>query len=93
MRKNIVCLAQNSNTNLEKGLKSLDNSVLRGSFILLLSEKTMDFFDNIAKKAFTEIMSDKTFTLTKNAPILMWVIIIFKVKEKLKESKSEKVKS
>ena len=53
----------------------------------------MDFFDNIAKKAFTEIMSDKTFTLTKNAPILMWVIIIFKVKEKLKESKSEKVKS
>lgn len=45
---------------IERGLKSLDNPVLRGSFTLFLDQETMDFFDNVAKKAFKEIMSNVT---------------------------------
>jgi hypothetical protein len=33
---------------IEKGLKSLGNPVLRGSFILVLSEEDMNYFDKIA---------------------------------------------
>ena len=40
---------------LEKGLKSLDNPVLRGSFNLVLTDEKMDFFDNIAKNAWKAI--------------------------------------
>jgi hypothetical protein len=46
---------------LERGLKSLDNPVLRGSFTLVLDQKTMDFFLSLkAKKAFKEIMLNVT---------------------------------
>lgn len=44
---------------MQKGLQSLDNPVLRGSFNLVLNEKQMDFWDEIATKAFKEIMSKK----------------------------------
>lgn len=42
---------------MEKGLKSLDNPVLRGSFILVLTNEEMNFFDQIAKRAFMQVMS------------------------------------
>ena len=49
---------------IQKGLQSLDNPVLRGSFNLVLSEEQMNFFDDIAKKAFKEIMSNKLKDVT-----------------------------
>lgn len=45
---------------IQKGLKNLDNPVLRGSFILVLAEQDMDFLDTIAKQAFREVMQIET---------------------------------
>lgn len=44
---------------IEKGLKSLENPVLRGSFSLVLSDDKLSFFDSIANKAFLEIVSSE----------------------------------
>lgn len=54
---------------IEKGLKSLDNPVLRGSYTLILPNEKMDFLDQIAKKAFTEITSYELYDLSPNSPI------------------------
>jgi hypothetical protein len=59
-----------NNEILQKGLNSLDNPVLRGSFTLVLSEEKMTFFDKIAKEAFIEIFSDKLYTPNQNSPVL-----------------------
>jgi len=64
-----VCHTIN-NEILQKGLNSLDNPVLRGSFTLVLSEEKMTFFDKIAKEAFLEIFSDKLYTPNQNSPVL-----------------------
>jgi hypothetical protein len=50
--------------NLKKGLHSLENPMLRGSFSLVLTEKQMEFFDCIAKQAFIEIMNCQSFVVT-----------------------------
>nr|BAA28590.1 unnamed protein product [Pleodorina californica] len=50
--------------NKKKGLNSLDNPMLRGSFSLVLTEKKMDFFDSVAKQAFMEIISHELFSVT-----------------------------
>ena len=53
---------------IEKGLKSLDNSVLRGSYTLFLSNDKMDCLDNIAKEAFIEITSYGLSELSQHSP-------------------------
>jgi hypothetical protein len=50
---------------MEKGLKSLDNPVLRGSFNLVLTDEKMTFLDNIAKNAWKEITSRDLRTVTR----------------------------
>jgi len=59
-----------SNSILQKGLKSLENPVLRGSFSLVLNEKQLDFLDKIAKTAFLEIIKYGCFEITKESPDL-----------------------
>jgi predicted GIY-YIG superfamily endonuclease len=54
----------------EKGLRSLENPVLRGSFILILSEEKLDFFDKIAKKAFEEIISKELVQIKTSSKLL-----------------------
>lgn len=49
---------------VEKGLKSLDNPVLRGSFNLVLTDEKMTLFDNIAKNAWKAITSRDLRTVT-----------------------------
>ena len=53
---------------VEKGLKSLDNPVLRGSFTLVLSNDTMNFLDNIAKQAWNEITARGLRDVTAESP-------------------------
>lgn len=53
---------------VNKGLKSLDNPVLRGSFTLVLSVERLDFLDNIAKDAWKEITSYGLRTVTASSP-------------------------
>lgn len=54
------------NSVFQKGLQSLENPVLRGSFHLVCTPKQMDFYDRIAKEAFLEIIQyeRKQVTLT-----------------------------
>jgi hypothetical protein len=54
------------NSVFQKGLQSLENPVLRGSFHLVCTPKQMDFYDRIAKEAFLEIIQyeRKQATLT-----------------------------
>lgn len=52
---------------IQKGLNSLDNPMLRGSFSLVLDKKQLDFLDGIAKKAFEEVTSRGLFTVTVNS--------------------------
>ncbi len=53
---------------VEKGLKSLENPVLRGSFSLVLSNERLNFLDNIAKNAWKEITSRGLRTVTASSP-------------------------
>lgn len=55
-------------TLVKKGLKSLENPVLRGSFSLVLSDTQLDFLDNIAKDAWKEITSRGLRTVTASSP-------------------------
>lgn len=55
---------------IQKGLQNLDNPVLRGSFILVLSEQKMEFYDKIAKQAFSEVISNQIRTLNTQSPEL-----------------------
>lgn len=55
---------------LQKGLKSLDNPVLRGSFSLVLTEEKLNSLEEIARKSFREIMSEKLTTVTTASPVL-----------------------
>jgi hypothetical protein len=55
---------------LEKGFKSFENPVLRGSFTLVLTNEQMDFYEKIGKKAFCEIMSYKKVSVTNQSPEL-----------------------
>lgn len=55
---------------LQKGLKSFENPVLRGSYSLVLTNEQMDFYEKIGKKAFVEIMSYKKVSVTKESPEL-----------------------
>lgn len=55
---------------MQKGLKSLDNPVLRGSFNLVLNEEKLNRIDEIAKKAFIEVMSTKLTKVTAKDPVL-----------------------
>jgi hypothetical protein len=55
---------------LQKGLKSFENPVLRGSFTLVLTNEQMDFYEDIGKKAFLEIMSYKKVSVTNQSPEL-----------------------
>lgn len=55
---------------LQKGLKSFENPVLRGSFTLVLTNEQMDFYEQIGKKAFCEIMSYKKVSVTNQSPEL-----------------------
>jgi hypothetical protein len=55
-------------TLVEKGLKSLDNPVLRGSFSLVLANERLNFLDNIAKNAWKEITSRGLRTVTASSP-------------------------
>ncbi len=59
-------MRKEKNSVFQKGLQSLENPVLRGSFHLVCTTKQMDFYDRIAKKAFREIMQyeKKQATLT-----------------------------
>jgi predicted GIY-YIG superfamily endonuclease len=52
---------------IQKGLKSLDNPVLRGSFTLVLTKQEMDDFDKLAKQAFLEVMQSGLFTPTSGS--------------------------
>jgi hypothetical protein len=62
---------KNDNTILlQKGLKSFENPVLRGSYSLVLTNEQMDFYEKIGKKAFLEIMSYKKVSVTKESPEL-----------------------
>lgn len=54
----------------QKGLKSFENPVLRGSFTLVLTNEQMDFYEKIGKEAFLEIMSYKKVSVTKHSPEL-----------------------
>jgi hypothetical protein len=54
----------------EKGLRSLENPVLRGSYILILSEEKLHFFDEIAKKAFEEIISKELVQIETSSKLL-----------------------
>jgi len=53
---------------VEKGLKSLDNPVLKGSFSLVLSNERLNFLDDIAKNAWKEITSRGLRTVTPLSP-------------------------
>nr|YP_009367653.1 putative GIY-YIG homing endonuclease [Pseudocharacium americanum]YP_009367742.1 putative GIY-YIG homing endonuclease [Ignatius tetrasporus]ARK14628.1 putative GIY-YIG homing endonuclease [Pseudocharacium americanum]ARK14717.1 putative GIY-YIG homing endonuclease [Ignatius tetrasporus] len=55
---------------LQKGLNSLDNPVLRGSFTLVLTEQELDFFDQIARQAFIEILNIKLSKITSESAYL-----------------------
>lgn len=52
---------------LNKGIQSLENPVLRGSFILILTNEQMNFYDEIAKKAFCEVMALKPRQVTSQS--------------------------
>lgn len=54
----------------KKGLQSLENPVLRGSFILILSEEKLSFFDEIAKKAFKEIIANELIQIQTSSKFL-----------------------
>ena len=60
----------NSAMILQKGLQSLENPVLRGSFTLVLTTKDLHFFDEIAKQAFQEIINYGFYNVTCNSPDL-----------------------
>jgi hypothetical protein len=49
---------------IQKGLQSLDNLVLRGSYTLVLSNKTIEKIETIAKKAFKEIINQGLVNVT-----------------------------
>jgi hypothetical protein len=53
---------------VEKGLNSLDNPVLRGSFNLVLKDEKMTLLDNIAKNAWKAITSRDLRTVTSKSP-------------------------
>lgn len=55
---------------VEKGLNSLDNPVLRGSFTLVLAKEKLTFLDQIAKKAFLEVMPNELSKTTTASPFL-----------------------
>nr|ADK88936.1 GIY-YIG homing endonuclease [Pseudopediastrum boryanum] len=55
---------------VEKGLKSLDNPVLRGSFSLVLDKPTLEFLENIAKMAFKEVIEQELFDVTLTSDYL-----------------------
>lgn len=55
---------------LQKGLKSFENPVLRGSFSLVLTNEQMEFYEEIAKKAFCEIMEYKLVGVQTKSPEL-----------------------
>jgi len=48
---------------IKKGLRSLDNPMLRGSFTLVLSPEKMDYFDVIANQAFSRIVQSPLVSL------------------------------
>lgn len=56
-----------SPTPMDKGLDSLANTVLRGSFTKFLGSDRLDFFDEIATRAFTEILMHNFQTITPNS--------------------------
>lgn len=58
---------------MQKGLESLDNPVLRGSFNLILNEEKLNSLDEIAKKAFIEVMSKEWTTVTPSNSVLRTV--------------------
>eukprot|EP00882_Tetradesmus_deserticola_P000021 GHRQ01000022.1.p1 GENE.GHRQ01000022.1~~GHRQ01000022.1.p1 ORF type:complete len:180 (+),score=9.46 GHRQ01000022.1:723-1262(+) len=60
----------NKSNLLQKGLRSLENPVLRGSFILILPEEKLNFFDEIAKKAFEEIISKKLVQIQTSSKLV-----------------------
>lgn len=60
----------NSAMILQKGLQSLENPVLRGSFTLVLTTKDLHFFDEIAKQAFQEIINYGFYNVACNSPDL-----------------------
>jgi hypothetical protein len=53
---------------VEKGLKSLDNPVLRGSFNLVLTNEKITLLDNIAKNAWKAITSRDLRTVNAKSP-------------------------
>ena len=53
---------------MKKGLKSLENPVLRGSFSLVLSNERLNFLDQIAKNAWEEITSRGLRTVNSSSP-------------------------
>jgi hypothetical protein len=53
---------------VEKGLKSLDNPVLRGSFSLVLTNEKNNLLDNIAKNAWKAITSHDLRTVNAESP-------------------------
>jgi hypothetical protein len=55
---------------IQKGIKSLENPMLRGSFMLVLDEETLNSLDKTAKTAFLEIMSDGMSKPTATSPTL-----------------------
>ena len=55
---------------MPKGLRSLDNPVLKGSFNLVLNEETLNRLDEIAKKGLIEIMSTKLTKVTAKNSVL-----------------------
>lgn len=55
---------------MEKGLNSLENPVLRGSFTLVLNEEKLNFLDNVAKQGFTEIMSKERSKISISSSLL-----------------------
>lgn len=57
----------NSAIILQKGLQSLENPVLRGSFTLVLTTEDLDFFDEIAKQVFQEIINYGYYNVTCNS--------------------------
>lgn len=57
----------NSAIILQKGLQSLENPVLRGSFTLVLTTEDLNFFDEIAKQAFQEIINYGYYNVTCNS--------------------------
>jgi hypothetical protein len=54
----------------QKGLESLADPMLRGSFCLVLSAQRLDYFDNIAKTAYLQITSYRRYVPSTTAQAL-----------------------